>query len=164
MSAEQDTGDGRQETGNRMEGPTGPSIRRKLPDAETVVEMTKNTPAPMMPVWEDGFHLHKIPFPDDVNPGAFIVLLRFCSKYVNRKLITEEDWEAEDEINELIKLGLLMESFEASPHDKNSQTFVHQYIPTLYCHLTCISMTEPYQWYLDPFEPIQDFDKEEKNG
>jgi len=142
MSAEQE---------QKPVGPSGP-MRRPWPSDEAVVEMAKLTPAPRD---EEGSALHvpRVPIPEGMESLEFVVLMDLCSLYAQKEHLTDEHWDhAAKEINALEKKGLLMESWEASPHDENPVVTVTQMIPTLYCSLVCVSLTEPYQWYYDQFD------------
>jgi hypothetical protein len=117
-----------------------PSLRDlPEPSAELVVKMCKHAPAPM----DNVFGAMAIPtaMPDWLTSIEFVVLMGICGKFAQNQPISDEDWEKhEEEINTLIEKGLVIESFEKFGE------VPQQVIPTLYCSLCCISLTEPFHW------------------
>lgn len=131
------------------EGPSGPSsdeqseipvLKKCLePTPELIVERCKNAPAPR----DDDFDGMALPssLPDWITPMELIALLGICAKYAERLPIQDQDWyRHQDEINSLMRKGLLIESYE------NYGEVPMQIIPTMYCSLCCVSLTHPYQW------------------
>jgi len=141
-------------------GPSGP-LRRSWPSDEVVVEMAKLTPAPRDEE-SSSLHVPRIPVPEGMEAREFVVLMDLCCLYARKEHLTDEHWDTHtEEINALQKKGLLMEPWEVSPHDETPVVTVVQMIPTLYCMLVCVSLVEPVQWYLDPFDPPPKFENQE---